>query len=111
MQEESMFLARLKKRYGWNLVFRVGIDTQEVLPFAEKGGTFAEVKDEIEIRVRDGCRILAPAHRVRNDVSVENLNNFIKAAQTSGVYACRSHPDGAGVRQFIGKEMNIMRSK
>jgi len=77
MQEESMFLARLKKRYGWNFVFRVGIDTQEVLPFGGKGGIFAEVKDEIEIRVRDGCRILAPAHRVRNDVSVENLNNFI----------------------------------
>jgi uroporphyrinogen decarboxylase len=87
MQVESMSVTRLKKRYGRNLVFGGGIDIQEVLPFGEKEDIFAEVKDMIEILDRDGGCIPALTHRVRNDVSVKNLNIFFEAVQKFGTYA------------------------
>jgi len=84
---------------------------QEALPFGGKGYIFAEANDKIEIRVRAGGYSPAPAHRIRKDVSVENLNIFLEASQTSGAVSRRSHPDGTGLRTLIGKQIYIMRSK
>lgn len=51
---------------------------QEALPFGGKGDIFAEANEETEIRVRAGGYSPAPAHRIRNDVRVENLKIFLK---------------------------------
>jgi len=84
---------------------------QEVLPFVEKVDIFAAVSEKIQIRIRERGGFLAPVRRVRNDVSFENLNNFLKVTQTGEAYARLFHPGGTGVRAAIGNQIHIMRSK
>jgi uroporphyrinogen decarboxylase len=63
----------LKDTYGDHLCFFGGVDVQQLLPF----GTVEEVKDEVSRRIRilgrDGGYIVAPAHNIQPDTSVENI--------------------------------------
>jgi uroporphyrinogen decarboxylase len=65
--------AELKQRYGRQLTFHGGIDIQQLLPH----GTCQQVKEEVEriksVLGRDGGYILAPAHHIQADTSIENI--------------------------------------
>ncbi len=70
----------LKKTYGRDLVFFGGIDVQQLLPF----GTPQMIRDEVRRRVgilgKGGGYIVAPAHNIQPDTSVENILAFFEAA-------------------------------
>lgn len=70
----------LKKTYGRDLVFFGGIDVQHLLPFGSPEMIRDEVKRRIGILGRDGGYIIAPAHNIQPDTSVENILAFFDAA-------------------------------
>ena len=79
-QPEVMDVYALLPRYRGQLAFHGGLSTQRTLPY----GTPAEVRAETERLIslgREGGYILAPAHDVEGDVSLENMLAFIQAAQ------------------------------
>ncbi len=71
----------LKKEFGKDLIFFGGICVQELLP----NGSVQEIKDEVkrraEILGKDGGYIIAPAHNIQDDTSVENILAFFEAAK------------------------------
>ncbi len=77
---------KLKARYGRDLTFWGGIDTQRVLPF----GTPDEVKAEVRRRIEDlapgGGFVLAAVHNLRPEVKPENICALYEAALEYGKY-------------------------
>lgn len=76
----GMDLAQLYKRYGDRLGFFGGVDVQNVLP----NGTQEDVRKEVR-RVMDAVEhsprfIIAPAHNIQPDTSVENILAFFDEA-------------------------------
>jgi len=71
----------LKRTYGKHLVFFGGIDIQELLPH----GTPEKIKNEVtrisRIYGENGGYIIAPAHNIQDDTSVENILAFFKAVK------------------------------
>ncbi len=69
----------LKKEFGEDLIFFGGICVQDLLP----NGTPQKIKDEVkrcaEILGKGGGYILAPAHNIQDDTSIENVNAFFEA--------------------------------
>ncbi len=69
----------LKKEFGKDLIFFGGIDVQELMP----NGTPQQIKDEVKRRVeilgKGGGYILAPAHNIQDDTSIENVLAFFEA--------------------------------
>lgn len=86
IQPRAMNPGYIKKRYGKKLALWGTLDEQRVLPF----GTSAEVKAEVEILIRNCARgggfILAPAHNIQADTSIENILVFYEAAKECGQY-------------------------
>lgn len=72
----------LKDKYGKDLVFFGGICVQELLP----KGTEEEIKKEVNRRWKilgeeNGGFIMAPAHNIQADTSVENVLAFFNAVK------------------------------
>ncbi len=70
----------LKKRYGKKLVLFGGMCIQKTMPF----GTVQQIKNEVR-RLKNECGqgggyILAPAHHIQADTSVENIMAFYQEA-------------------------------
>jgi uroporphyrinogen decarboxylase len=65
------------------------VDIQEVLPF----GTPEDVANEVKLRIRSagkgGGLILAPAHNIQAQVSLQNILAFYETAKTYGRYPIR----------------------
>jgi uroporphyrinogen decarboxylase len=76
----------LKDRYGDRISFFGGIDQQELLPSGDIGAIRREVKERIAILGKNRGYLLAPAHILQPDVSVETIEAMIKAAREYGVY-------------------------
>ncbi len=70
----------LKKTYGKDLVFFGGIDVQHLLPFGSPQMIKDEVRRRIDILGKEGGYIIAPAHNIQPDTSVENILAFFEAA-------------------------------
>jgi uroporphyrinogen decarboxylase len=89
VQAVAMDTARLKRKFGKNLTFWGGIDTQQVLPF----GTAEDVKAEVRRRISDlapgGGYILASVHNIEADVPGENIWAMYQAAHDYGRYPLR----------------------
>ncbi|MEE8356156.1 MAG: uroporphyrinogen decarboxylase family protein [Anaerolineales bacterium] len=79
-------LVNLKKRFGKNIIFCGGIDTQRILPT----GTTIEVRDEVkrvmELLGEGGGYMLASVHTIMNDVPAENVLAMVDAVEEFGVY-------------------------
>lgn len=74
----------LKKDFGDDLIFFGGICVQDLLP--NKSAT--EIKIEVARRKRilgkNGGYIVAPAHNIQDDTSIENILAFFEAAKQLG---------------------------
>ena len=82
----GMDLGRLKKEYGSEIAFFGGVDVQGVLP----NGTVEDVRNEVKLRIsqagENGGYILAPAHNIQPDTSVENVLAMYDAVFEFGKY-------------------------
>ena len=71
----------LKDKFGKDLVFFGGICVQDLLP----NGTPERVKTEVSRRAKilgkDGGYIIAPAHNIQEDTSVENIKALFEAVK------------------------------
>lgn len=69
----------LKKRYGANLVFYGGIDTQRVLAFGSPSDVYNEVSDCIRILGENGGYVIGLGHTLTSETPFENINALVKA--------------------------------
>lgn len=70
----------LKREFGDRIVFHGGIDTQELLPFADAEEIREEVARVVEIMNQNGGYILAAAHNIQEDVDPKKLAVMLEAA-------------------------------
>ncbi len=71
----------LKGNFGNELCFFGGIDIQDLLPDSTPEEIKKEVKRRIQILGNSGGYIVAPAHNIQDDTSVENIEAFFEAAK------------------------------
>ena len=76
----------LKSKYGDRICFFGGIDQQELLPSGNIQGIRAEIKERISILGRERGYLLAPAHILQADVSIETVERMIEAVRDFGKY-------------------------
>jgi uroporphyrinogen decarboxylase len=76
----------LKERYGKEICFFGGIDQQSLLPSGDINQIRAEIKERINILGNNRGYLLAPAHILQPDVSVETIEAMISAAHEFGEY-------------------------
>ena len=69
----------LKKEYGKDLMFFGGICVQDLMPNGSPQQIKDEVKRRVEILGKGGGYILAPAHNIQDDTSIENITAFFEA--------------------------------
>ena len=71
----------LKDTFGQELIFFGGIDIQDLMP----NGTPEQIKVEVDRRIdilgKDGGYIIAPAHNIQVDTSVENILSFFNSVK------------------------------
>ena len=89
IQPKAMNGAELKSKYGRHLCFWGGMDIQETLPFGRREDIFREVRDRMKTLGPGGGFIIAPAHNIQIDTSVENVESFYEAARQFGKYPIR----------------------
>lgn len=77
----------LKSKFGDRLSFWGAIDQQKLLPFGAKEEIEADVKAKIDVLGRGGGYMVAPAHIIQADTSIENVEVFINAVKKHGVYS------------------------
>jgi uroporphyrinogen decarboxylase len=76
----------LKTKFGDRMSFWGAIDQQKLLPFGTPEEIEADVKSKIEVLGRGGGYMVAPAHIIQADTSLENVEAFIAAVKKHGVY-------------------------
>jgi len=76
----------LKDRYGDRICFFGGIDQQDLLPSGDINRIRAEIKKRIGILGKNRGYLLAPAHILQPDVSMDTIEEMIKAAKDFGSY-------------------------
>jgi len=86
---KDMNSEQLKKKFGDNLTWWGGIDTQRVLPFGTREDVRKEVKKRIEDFAPGGGYVLAAVHSIQPGVPPENIVTMIKAAKEYGAYSTR----------------------
>jgi uroporphyrinogen decarboxylase len=74
----------LKDRYGDSICFFGGIDQQDLLPSGDINRIRAEIKKRIGILGKNRGYLLAPAHILQPDVSIDTIEEMIKAAKDFG---------------------------
>ena len=63
----------LKRDFGARLTFNGGVDTQQLLPFADAGQVRRETRRLIDVVGKGGGLILAPTHVFQGDVPLANI--------------------------------------
>ncbi|MFC2031052.1 uroporphyrinogen decarboxylase family protein [Chloroflexota bacterium] len=76
----------LKGQFGDRLSFWGAVDQQNLLPFGSPAEIEADVKAKIEVLGRGGGYMIAPAHIIQADTSMENVEAFIDAVKKHGAY-------------------------
>jgi uroporphyrinogen decarboxylase len=87
----------LKKRYGNNLAFWGGIDSQRILPYGSAREVEQAVRQTIQTLAPGGGYILAAVHNIQPGVPPDNVITMFDTARRDGTYplgnavrACRS---------------------
>jgi uroporphyrinogen decarboxylase len=76
----------LKDKYGDRISFFGGIDQQDLLPSGNTENIRQEIKRRIGILGKDRGYLLAPAHILQSDVSMETVETMIRASREFGAY-------------------------
>jgi uroporphyrinogen decarboxylase len=76
----------LKSKFGDRMSFWGAIDQQKLLPFGTPAEIEADVKAKIEVLGRGGGYLVAPAHIIQGDTSMEAVEAFIAAVKKHGAY-------------------------
>jgi uroporphyrinogen decarboxylase len=76
----------LKDKYGDKICFFGGIDQQDLLPSGDIKSIRSEIKKRMSILGKNRGYLLAPAHILQPDVSMDTIEEMIKAAQEFGSY-------------------------
>jgi len=79
-------LAALKKRFGSNIVFCGGIDSQNILPHGSTEDVRREVQRVMRILGPGGGCMIGAVHTVMNDVPPENVLAMVDAVEEFGHY-------------------------
>jgi uroporphyrinogen decarboxylase len=79
-------LSSLKKRFGDNIVFCGGIDTQHVLPHGSVEEVRQEVRRVMQILGPGGGCMIGAVHTIMNDVPAENVLAMVDAVEEFGHY-------------------------
>ncbi|GHU63432.1 uroporphyrinogen decarboxylase [Clostridia bacterium] len=86
VQPHAMDALELKKKFGDRLSFWGAIDIQNTLP----RGSRRDIRNEVALRMRTigkgGGYLMAPAHNVQADTSVQNILDLFEAARELGMY-------------------------
>jgi len=83
---KDMELARLKGMFGNRASFFGGMDIQDIIPFGTMEEIEKEVKRVIHTAAKGGGYILAGAHNIQPDTSVEKLMKIFEVAKSYGKY-------------------------
>ena len=81
IQPTCMDPVEMKKKYGDRISLFGGFDVQKILPFGTPEDIRMEVKRLIEGCSANGGFIIAPAHHIQSDTSLENIEAFYSAAK------------------------------
>ncbi|MEN8137715.1 MAG: uroporphyrinogen decarboxylase family protein [Bacteroidota bacterium] len=76
----------LKDQFGDKISFFGAIDQQYLLPNGTPEEIEADIKSKIEILGKNGGYMIAPAHILQSDTSMENVEAFLAAAKKYGAY-------------------------
>jgi uroporphyrinogen decarboxylase len=82
----GMNTRELKRKYGNNIAFWGGIDTQRVLPFGSPEDVRIEVRKRIDDLAQGGGYVLGPSHNFQADVCPENVCAMYEEAHRYGNY-------------------------
>jgi uroporphyrinogen decarboxylase len=83
---KDMELGRLKRLYGDRVCLFGGLDIQEVLPFGTPERVESEVRRAIDAAAAGGGYILAGAHNIQPDTSIQTLQAVYRLARKYGRY-------------------------
>jgi uroporphyrinogen decarboxylase len=72
----------LKKEFGNDIIFFGGICVQDLLPNKTPSEIKTEIKRRSEIFGKNGGYIVAPAHNIQDDTSIENILAFFEATKS-----------------------------
>ena len=81
IQPEAMDIASLKANYGQQIAFYGGIGTQHTLPYGTPDDVINEVWKTTRTMAQGGGYILAPGITLQDDVPLENILAFVRAAR------------------------------
>jgi len=79
-------LAELKRRFGQNLCFCGGIDTQQTLPYGSVNDVRREVKRVIGLLGSGGGYMVAAVHTLMDNVPPKNILAMVDAVEEFGNY-------------------------
>ncbi|MGI6142218.1 MAG: uroporphyrinogen decarboxylase family protein [Caldicoprobacterales bacterium] len=71
----------LKQKYGRQIVFHGGLDTQDILPFGTEESIRQAVFELLDVMQPGGGYIFAAAHNLQSDVPPENIVTMFRAAR------------------------------
>lgn len=86
----NMDLRNIKDSFGAKASLFGGIDTQGIVPFGTLDDIEDEVKRVITAAANGGGYILAGAHNIQPDTSVEKVLKLFEFAKKYGTYPCLS---------------------
>ena len=81
---KDMSLKKIKEQCGDKLSFLGGVDIQRILPMGSEQEIAEHVKDRIQAGSDNGGYIIAPAHIIQPDTSIENVKTFFTYALRLG---------------------------
>jgi uroporphyrinogen decarboxylase len=73
----------LKKNFGEKVIFFGGVCVQDLLPNKTPSEIITEIHRRTEIFGKDGGYIVAPAHNIQDDTSIENILAFFESAKNN----------------------------
>ncbi len=76
----------LKQRFGREIAFWGGVDSQQVLPTGSAGDVEREVRNLIRAMARDGGLVVSAVHNIQADVPVENVLVLFDCVKRWGCY-------------------------
>ncbi len=85
----GMDAAGLKKRFGKEIVFWGGVDSQQILPTGSPRDVDREVRDLIRAMAPGGGLVVSAVHNIQADVPVENVLALFDSVAGWGPYPLR----------------------